>query len=180
MARCSDWPGAHCSRALSSGLTTEGIWFDRTRECAARNRGERFRRHKYASRELLKLDPLPCWSLLSEERHQGLIEELILQIEKESENHNTERGTQPLGSEYVLAQHPHDRPRFMKRTPAPAFHAATKSVRRELIEAYRSFVAVYRRAAQRLRESGTTEDFPGGSFPPQPPFVGWAPALRPG
>ena len=44
VARPRDWPGAQCVEALVEGVSLEGLWFDRTREYAARVRGESFHR----------------------------------------------------------------------------------------------------------------------------------------
>jgi hypothetical protein len=35
-----NWPGIHSVRALLDGEPIRGLWFDRTKEYAARNRGE--------------------------------------------------------------------------------------------------------------------------------------------
>ena len=40
---------------------------------------------------------------------------------------------------------------LFKKSPAPAFHAASLAVRRELWDAYALFVAAYRAAAEKLR-----------------------------
>jgi hypothetical protein len=59
-----------------------------------------------------------------------------------------------------------------KKSPAPAFHAASKAVRRELWDAYALFVAAYRTAAEKLRAGIRDVAFPRGSFPSPLPFVG--------
>jgi hypothetical protein len=59
--RPRDWPGVHAVRALLEGEILEGLWFDRTQEYLARRRGEKFDPLQYATREVLELDPLPCW-----------------------------------------------------------------------------------------------------------------------
>jgi REP element-mobilizing transposase RayT len=71
-----EWPGVHCARALMTGEVAEGIWFDQTQEYAARRRGEKFDRMKYARRETLVLSPLPCWRHLSEEMQRNLVAEI--------------------------------------------------------------------------------------------------------
>jgi hypothetical protein len=68
----------------------------------------------------------------------------------------------------------------MKESGAPAFHAATKAVRRELEHAYRWFIAAFREAAEELRHGNLGARFPEGSFPPRLPFVGWVPETTPG
>jgi hypothetical protein len=50
VARPKGWPGAHVARALVQGKEeVTGLWFDRTQEYDARNRGETFDRLKYAT-----------------------------------------------------------------------------------------------------------------------------------
>ena len=71
----------------------------------------------------------------------------------------------------ILAQNPLQRPKKTKKSPAPAFHAASKAVRRELRDAYAWFVAAYRAAAEKLRAGVRDVVFPRGSFPPALPFV---------
>jgi hypothetical protein len=74
-----------------------------------------------------------------------------------------------LGEKKIRAQHPHDRPRVSKRSPAPRVHATTAEARLAMQSAYREFVAAYCEAAQRLRE-GLEASFPGGCFPPAGPY----------
>jgi REP element-mobilizing transposase RayT len=68
--RPRDWPGVHAVRALLEGEVLEGLWFDRTQEYATRRRGEKFEPLQYATREVLELDPLPCWKDLTEEQRR--------------------------------------------------------------------------------------------------------------
>ncbi|HKI05867.1 MAG TPA: hypothetical protein VKK31_28055 [Thermoanaerobaculia bacterium] len=149
----------------------EGTWFDRTREYAARRRGEDFDRLRYSTTEVLTLSPLPCWRELPEETRRRLMAEMIAEIEAEAAAKREQSGSQVLGVSAVLAQQPLDHPRRSKKSPAPLFHAATKAVRQELYEAYGWFVAAYREAAEKLRAGDRTVMFPLGSFPPALPFA---------
>jgi hypothetical protein len=79
-------------------------------------------------------------------------------------------GSQPLGAEAILSQHPHDRPKRPKRSPAPFFHAESDRVRRELWEAYRLFVAAFRQQ-QKSSEQGSC-GIPARELPAGLPFVG--------
>jgi hypothetical protein len=130
--RVTDWPGVHCSRALLTGEALEGYWYDGTQEYAARRRGEDFDRMRYASLEVLILSPLPCWRHLSEDMQRKLIADLIAGIESEAAVLRKHTGGQVLGVSAVRGQHPFDRPKKSKKSPAPLFHAASKLVRREL------------------------------------------------
>jgi hypothetical protein len=172
VARPQDWPGIHVARALIQGENPTGYWFDRSREYAARHRGVPFDRLRYASVETLYLSPLPCWKHLPAEEWRGRALRLIEEIEQETAARIAGTGSRPLGARAILRQHPHERPKEPKRSPAPQFHAFSARVRRELWEAYRSFVGAFRQAADKLRAGDRLAAFPRGSFPPPLPFVG--------
>jgi len=180
VARPRDWPGAHCVEALLEGLPLRGLWFDRTQEYAARARREEFDRFAYASPETIRLEPLPCWQHLPSETLRSRVAELVLQIETETADRHAKKATRPMGVSAVLAQNPHDKPLKPKKALAPAFHAASKAARRELVEAYRWFVGAYREAAEKLRQGDFRVGFPAGSFPPRLPVVVRIPDLAPG
>jgi len=59
--RVQDWPGVHCVRNLLDGEPLEGLWFDRTKEYSARNRGKTISPGQFATTETVTLSPLPCW-----------------------------------------------------------------------------------------------------------------------
>ena len=180
VARPRDWPGAQSVEALVEGKRLEGLWWNRTQEYAARTRGEKFDRLRYAEAERIELEALPCWRHLSKQEYGRRVGEVIMQIEVETAARHRREGTRPLGVKVILAQHPHDRPHKLKKAWAPAFHVATKTALRELVEAYRWFVGAYREAAERLREGNLGARFPQGSFPPRLPFVGCTVELAPG
>jgi REP element-mobilizing transposase RayT len=171
--RVDQWPGVHCARALIEGEPLKGVWFDRTKEYAARQRGETFGKYEYATEETVVFDPLPCWSHLPAEEQRRRVAALVQEIEEEARIRREEAGIKPLGVAAILAQDPTHRPRKLKKSPAPFVHAATKAVRLALWEAYATFVAAYRDAAEKLRTGGPDPpQFPAGCFPPALPFVG--------
>jgi hypothetical protein len=96
---------------------------------------------------------------------------LVEDIESEVAVRRKRTGAKLLGVAGVLAQNPLKKPKKTKKSPAPAFHAASKAVRRELWNAYALFVAAYRTAAEKLRAGVRDVVFPRGSFPPALPFV---------
>jgi hypothetical protein len=51
-----------------------------------------------------------------------------------------------------------DRPRKLKKSPAPFVHAATKTARKAIWEAYAWVVAAFREAAEKLRAAVKLED----------------------
>lgn len=171
VAKAGDWPGVHSIRETLLGEPIRGLWFDRTAELAARNRGECFDRLKFATAEIFELSPLPCWSHLSPEDYRSRVATLIGDSEATAAADLASRGLMPLGVAGVLRQDPQTRPNWMKKSPAPMYHAATRAVRRALRAAYAEFVAAFRVAAAALRSGDRVARFPIGSFPPGLPFV---------
>ncbi len=60
--RIRDWPGVSVVPALLDGTPLVGHWFSRSREYAARQRGESFHRLDFATEYTLHLEQLPCWA----------------------------------------------------------------------------------------------------------------------
>jgi len=173
------WPGVHFAKSILGSKPLKGLWFNRTAEFAAKQRGEDFGRLKYAEEEELALSQLPCWADLTPEQYRERIAELVEEIEKEARADREARGVEPMGAEAILRQDPHTRPNQTKRSPAPAYHAATKAARQTFWESYSAFVAAFREAAEKLKAGDRTAKFPLGSFPPALPFVSAYPSLPP-
>ena len=171
VAHALDWPGIHSVREMLTGEPIRGYWFDRTKEYAARNRGEDFGRMKYATAETFELTPLPCWAHVAPEAYRQRVADLVEEIESEAAAELAKSGRVPLGVDGVLRQSPEARPVRSKKSPAPLYHAATRAVRRAFWEAYAMFVAAFREASERLRTGDRSARFPLGSFPPGLPFV---------
>ena len=171
MAHPREWPGVHCIDALATGQPMEGTWFDRTEEYAARQRGEDFGMHRFASQETLELAPLPCWAHLSPEQYRARIAELVETLAVEAAARRASTGIEPLGPAAILRQNPLAQPAKTKKSPAPLVHAASKRVRTEIRIAYAWFARTFREAAEYLRDGDRLARFPTGSFPPGLPFV---------
>jgi len=169
--RPEDWPGLNSAQALLTGEPLEGLWFDRTKEWAARNHGEKPGRLEFASEEVLHLEPLPCWRHLPPEEIRTRVAELIEQIVAEAAEERRRSGAEVLGAAAAEDQSPHEEPMKVKKSPAPLVHAATRAVRRELREAYAFFMMAFREASAKLRAGDRSAVFPPGSFPPRLPFV---------
>jgi hypothetical protein len=96
----------------------------------------------------------------------------VTAIEAEAAARRKKTGVKPPGPAAILTQDTHRKPERSKRSPAPAFHAASQAVRRELRDLYALFIAAYREAAEKLRAGNRDAHFPAGSFPPALPFMG--------
>lgn len=169
--RPQDWPGPHGVEALLEGSPLTGIWIDRSPGSRRQGRREALDSRAGESQEIVVLTPLPCWSHLSPVGYRSRIAELVRRVEEEARVLARECGP-PLGRDRVLRQHPHQRPQKPKRSPAPLVHASTKAVRLTFVEAYRSFVSAFRRAADLLKRGDRLVRFPALAFPPPLPASG--------
>lgn len=165
------WPGASSVKALTTGSSLRGIWIDRTRQWHAQQRGESSAEIHFAETEALKLAPLPCWDGLASHQAQTRVRAMVREIEISTAEEHVANGSEPMGVAAILEQSPHARPTRVDRSPAPRFHAATRSARRELHAAYAWFLAAYRDAAHQLRCGVRQVVFPDGSFPPPLTYV---------
>jgi len=166
-----DWPGVNTAVALLQGASLKGHWIDRTRQRAARNRGEDASDDLFAVEETVILSPPPCWAHLSPERYRDRVAELVEQVEEEAALVRKRAGKRVLGIQAILAQDPNARPDRLTHSPAPLVHAATKAARRMFYELYAEFVSAFRTASEALRRGNREAPFPAGSFPRALPFV---------
>ncbi len=176
--RAIDWPGVHSARALTRDHLLRGWWFDRSREFAARRRGEHYGRYEYATEETVFLDPLPCWQHLPVKEVRRRVKELIRGIEREAAAERRAKERPVCGAEAVMESDPHFRPTHRDRSPAPDFHARRKDVRKAMRYADAWVVAEHGQAAERVRAGERLVSFPEGTFPPGLPFIPF-PVARP-
>lgn len=172
-----DWPGVHCIEALLGDSVLEGLWFSRTKECAARQRGEEFSPLDHAEIERITLTPLPCLRHLTEKTQRLRINELLTAIEAEARQRFEILELEPIGPSAIQRQEPTARPNKIKKASAPLVHAATKRIRRAFFQAYHAFVTAFRQASEKLMQGDTAVVFPEGSFLPSRPAQVFA---RPG
>ena len=171
VARVEEWPGVHCAHALLTGESVEGTWYDRTLARSLRLQRKTPEPGQVDIRHTVILSQLPCWRHLVPEAYRARVGELIDQIEATAAAERAKKEVEPLGVKKILEQDPETRPETLDRSPAPFIHAATRKIRKELLEAYGWFVAAYREAADKLRKGDRNAAFPPGSFPPHLPFV---------
>ena len=172
VANLREWPGLQSVRQLADGEPLAGTWFDRTQEYLARRKGEDADCLRFATPETVTFSPLPCWEHLSPEAYRQRVANMAAEIEEDAAAARKRAGTEPLGAAAILAQDPVSRPKRLKKSPAPLFHAASKAMRHYFYEGFSWFVAAYRTAAEKLQRGDPDPRFPIGSFPPALPFVG--------
>lgn len=167
-----DWPGLQTASALADGgMRIEGTWRNETAAYYDRKAGREKSPDAYEEQETIHLSPMPCWRRFTPEKHRRAISEMLASIEAETLGRHRAAATAPTGAAVVLAADPQAKPRTVKRSAAPAFHAATKAARNQLRHGYATFVACYRLASEALRRGDWPVSFPSGCFPPAMPFV---------
>ncbi len=176
-----DWPGVHAARSLVHGESLEGFWWNRTREWAARNRGQKVGAYDFATRYLVDFAQLPAFRELSAEQYQDKIADLIREIEEEGRR--TRAGNPVAGVEKILSLNPFEPPtRKTKRSAKPHFRAESKQARDDLRSERATFLAQYAIASQALRLDRNPEAanwFPKGCYRPALPFNGPPAPCRP-
>ena len=130
--RAIEWPGVHSVRALLKNQPLQGWWFDRSREFAARRRGERPNRYDHAREQTVVLDPLPCWRHLPANEVKRRVKAVVREIEVEAATERHETGKTSLGAEAVMATDPHHRP--AKLDPLRHLTSRRKAVRKAMRE----------------------------------------------
>lgn len=133
VARVDEWPGLSCVPELRDGASRSFAWPG----------GDR---RDDATREPLRLAPLPCWSAHDAVERRRLVAELIASVEAQAAS---ERTGPPLGAPAVEAQHPHHRPAKPKRSRRPLCHASTAEARLAYAAKYEAFVEAFRAAVVR-------------------------------
>jgi hypothetical protein len=68
---------------------------------------------------------------------------LVKKITVETAARHKAAGSQPLGPDKILAQHPFGQPAKTKRSYAPRVHAFNREVRKAMVETYAWFVAAF-------------------------------------
>ena len=163
-----EWPGVSSARALYRGETTMlGIWYDRTAQYRASVRGQV---KLFPSVETVRLTPMPFLEDCTVDEQRQFVKDAIHRIERETAQRHKLNATKPLGVRAILRQNPH-KPKELKSSPAPRFHAANREEFRALQNARKATLAAYRDAAARLKQGETDVTFPEGCFPPPLPFV---------
>jgi hypothetical protein len=74
------------------------------------------------------LSPLPCWDHLTPEAYRQRVASLGEEIEQDAAAARGRTGVEPLGPAIILAQDPTSRPKRLKKSSAPLFHAASKAM----------------------------------------------------
>ena len=162
------WPGATCVRALTRGARLLGSWDDETRRYEARKAGRNAPRDSFRTQHEIELMAPPMWSSIDERERQKRFRKIVKEIEKEGRKRNKELHREPMGPRWVLRQHPHTRPRAMKRTRAPWCHTKSRELRVEYCARQALRTAIYRELSARIREGdfAAITVLPDGCHPP--------------
>ena len=128
---------------------------------------------EFATKERLEFSPLPCWAHLPEAEWRQRVAELVDEINEEGAQERRKENKKSLGPKKILRRNPHHRPKKVKKSDRPRFHAKDPRVWKRLFEAWREKVSAYRQASARLLAGEEDVEFPEGTFPPHLPFVAY-------
>ncbi|MFQ5472879.1 MAG: transposase [Dehalococcoidia bacterium] len=164
-----EWEGVSSARALYNGKTDiEATWYNRTAMYRAKLHG---RNERCETTETVRLSPLPFLQDSSPQAQQNFYQAKVHEIEQKTAQMHQENGTRPLGMDAIQRRDPHHRPKELKSSPAPKFHASNPEDYRALLDARKEKLAAYREAAARLKKGKTDVSFPEDCFPPPLPYV---------
>ena len=170
--RATQWPGVHSAAALIEDAPLVGRWYNRTKEYAARERGEKnVDPETYATEQTVTLSPIPCWQHLPEATWRRQAGDLIAKIDEAAARERQRTGRKSLGVKKILAVKPRRRPKKVKKSPRPRYHAATAAAFKRWREALAEVIKAFREASARLLAGDRSARFPEGTFPPALPFV---------
>jgi len=110
-------------------------------------------------------EPAALLAAPGEEDYRARIREIVREINESAAAARAESLIAPLGVDGVRAQNPETRPRKIKKSPAPSFHALRKKVRKALREAYGLFFAAFHEAAEKLRVDDRDAAVPSRELP---------------
>ena len=166
-----DWPGPTSARATAEGFALTGWWFDRTKESEARARGERFSKHKYATKYRIDFTPLPNWAGKDEETWREHVRAVVEEI---AETERVRRGDKKVfGAAAVTAFAPTHRGRGPEKSLAPicgpekSLAPICHAIGKRLFDAVRSVLVGYWEAFLEASDSARHGD---GSIP-YPPYA---------
>lgn len=107
---------------------------------------------------------------MSEPERCQWYQRMVDDIATETEERLCQENRGVLGAKRVLRQKPHERPKKVKRSPAPFCHCSDPVRFRELKDAYRWFRDQYRMASRKWRGGDLTAPFPDHCFRPAPAY----------
>ena len=166
-----DWPGPSSTRSLVMGEPVYGEWIDRTEYGKALRRGEELSEQDFAEILEVKLSPIPALAHLSKQNYRKVMLGLVRQVEDETAAMHRMAGSRPAGVGAVLSRDPRDRPKEMKRSRRPWFHAFSEDMKQAMRAALILIASQYAVASARLRAGDRHATFPVHTFPPGLPFV---------
>jgi len=174
-----DWPGASSVRARLLGEKLIGYWYHEAEISAARLRGNPVDPEDFVTKYEIELAPLPCLDDLDDDEYLRRATEIVREIEREAGARHADKGTQPLGADFVLQQDPHTRPRKSARRRAPLCHASSRKTRKAYRKLHMEFSRTYYERSDAVLAGERGVEFPSWCFPPARPFVRPGGRLKP-
>ena len=178
VAHPQDWPGLHCARALLTGESVKGSWFQATEYGIARRNHRRSASHPTVKKKdfyqsvTVKLTPIPSWSHLNEEERQHLVGELVQSIVDDAAERRKAGGIRVVGRKAVIRMSiftrvspPHPPWWEDRRRQITAWAKLSDPLTQKFLRLYWGFQKAFRAASECLK-SGEEANFPKGAWLP--------------
>ncbi len=157
--RPEQWPGLSCLTLLRDGGSAVYRffhWARRWKKGVLRKGGSNLWSEEWADAVSLTLVPIPSWRSLTRRAISRRVERLVEDIVKTGKAFHKS----VLGAKAVQNQHPHWRPRKVKKSIQPNCHAATAEVRRAFEETRRLWTSHFVSASKRFLAGDLLAVFP--------------------
>ena len=161
-----DWPGLHCAKALSTGNTQKGQWFNSTayktqkREQKRRLNPKKVSKADYYESLAIRLSPLPHWQSLSGPERKTRVDSLIDAIVQEARQNREQTNTKVLGVKKVVRASIHQRVSppnpawWQKRRRQITAWAKSKALETlAYLDVYHRFQQAFRQASHQLKNN---------------------------
>ncbi|MFH1812195.1 MAG: transposase [Pseudomonadota bacterium] len=166
--RCTEWPGLTCIPEITRGQRRLFSWVSRSLLYTMRQRGRPCSESEATQRYPIELATPPAWAGLSADKRHALFRRIVAGCERHAIQRREAKPS--LGRARIQAQHPHDHPQRLSRSPRPLCHASTPALRREYRQCYREFVRAHRQASALFRAGALETSFPRYSYRPPPRY----------
>ena len=168
VASPKEWPGLTCFAEAIEGVKRYFPWHNWSALSKARKKRQRVTRDHFVEFHSIKINPIPHLKHLDVKEYRKRLKKILEQAHAYGqERHGTKYF---LGKQTILEQHPHSRPKTVKRSSRPLCHATCPVLRQTFRETYKAFHNAYKEASAAFRSGQWDTEFPLYSFKPPVPY----------
>ena len=162
------WPGLTSIPEIVHGMKRLFPWYDWSKFARARQRKKHLTRNHFVGFHKIILSRLPAFEEFNEKDYQALMSDVLNQAKAHGREEHGHKNV--LGKQRILNQHPHTKPKVVKRSNRPLCHTTCPVIRQRFKESYRAFKQAYEQASAAFRSGEWDIAFPAFSFKPPIPY----------